>query len=161
MYVQDAYTTSAALPARDGRRRRGLGVDYDYIRNSVKITVDAYDGTTHFYVADPSDPLIRAWQGVFPTMFEPLSAMPAGIAAHLRTPEAMFNAQVQIFARYHVTDVASFYKSDNLWTAPTVIEAARKSVPRRGVLRRDAPARPAGTRSSCSSSRWCRRRGRT
>ena len=120
VYIQDAYLTSAGLPGATTTADQTLGATYNYIRNSVKITVDAYDGTTHFYVADPSDPLIRAWQGVFPSMFEPLSAMPAGLAAHLRTPEAMFNAQTQMFARYHVTDVASFYKSDNVWTVPSV-----------------------------------------
>ena len=114
-----------------------LGTTYDYIRNSVKITVDAYDGTTHFYVADPTDPLIRAWEGVFPDMFEPLSAMPAGLAAHLRTPEAMFNAQTQMYAAYHVTDVASFYKSDNLWTVPD----GDRPAGRRSCLRRRTTSR--------------------
>ena len=122
VWIQDAYLTSAGVPDATTIDDATLGTTYDYIRNSVKITVDAYDGTTHFYVADPDDPLIRAWQGIYPTMFEPLSAMPAGLAAHLRTPEAMFNAQAQTYARYHVTDVASFYKSDNLWTVPTVKE---------------------------------------
>ncbi len=122
VWVQDAYVTSAAVPDATTIADATLGATYDYIRNSVKITVDAYDGTTTLYVADPSDPLIRAWEGVFPSLFEPLSAMPAGLVAHLRTPEAMFNAQTQMFASYHVTDVASFYKSDNLWTIPSVSE---------------------------------------
>jgi uncharacterized membrane protein (UPF0182 family) len=122
VWVQDAYTTTGAVPGATATTDATLGATYDYIRNSVKITMDAYDGSVHFYLADPSDPLIRAWAAVFPTVFEPLSAMPAGIAAHLRTPEAMFNAQAQMFARYHVTDVASFYKSDNLWTVPSVNE---------------------------------------
>ena len=120
VYVQDAYTFTGGLPAATAVNDATLGTTYNYIRNSVKITVDAYDGTTHFYVADAADPLIRAWEGIFPDMFEPLSAMPAGLAAHLRTPEAMFNAQTQMYAAYHVTDAASFYKSDNLWTVPTV-----------------------------------------
>ena len=120
VYVQDAYTTTGALPDATSVNDTTLGSTYDYIRNSVKITVDAFDGTTHFYVADPADPLIRDWEETFPSMFEPLSAMPAGLVAHLRTPAAMFNTQVQAFARYHVTDVASFYKSDDLWTASTV-----------------------------------------
>ncbi|HJW20838.1 MAG TPA: UPF0182 family protein, partial [Candidatus Limnocylindrales bacterium] len=129
VWVQDAYLTSTALPAATAINDGTLGATYDYIRNSVKITVDAFDGATHFYVADPDDPLIRAWQGIFPTMFEPLSTMPAGLAQHLRTPEAMFNAQAQTYARYHVTDVASFYKSDNLWTVPTVKEGNAQVVP--------------------------------
>ena len=129
VYVQDAYTITGGIPDATSVQDATLGATYNYIRNSVKITVDAYDGTTHFYVADPTDPLISAWQGVFPTMFEPLSAMPAGLAAHLRTPEAMFNAQTQIYATYHVTDVASFYKSDNLWTVPSVTTGGTQVLP--------------------------------
>jgi hypothetical protein len=129
VWIQDAYLTSDGLPAGTPNDDAALKSQYDYIRNSVKITVDAYDGTTHFYVADPTDPLIRAWQGVFPTMFQPLSAMPAGLVAHLRTPEAMFNAQTKTFARYHVIDVASFYKNDNIWTVPSVSEGSTQVVP--------------------------------
>jgi len=129
VYVQDAYTITGGVPDATAVNDATLGATYNYIRNSVKITVDAYDGTTHFYVADPTDPLIRAWESVFPTMFEPISAMPAGLAAHLRTPEAMFNAQTQMFATYHVTDVASFYKSDNLWTVPTVTTGGTQVLP--------------------------------
>jgi uncharacterized membrane protein (UPF0182 family) len=129
VYVQDAYTITAGVPDATAFSDATLGATYNYIRNSVKITMDAYDGSVHFYVADPSDPLIRAWEGVFPTMFEPLSAMPAGLQAHLRTPENMFNAQTQMYASYHVTDVASFYKSDNLWTIPSVSEGSTQVLP--------------------------------
>ncbi len=128
VWIQDAYLTSDGLPAGTATDDTALKSQYDYIRNSVKITVDAYDGSTHFYVADPTDPLIRAWEGVFPTMFQPLSAMPSGLVAHLRTPEAMFNAQTKTFARYHVTDVASFYKNDNIWTVPSVSEGSTQVV---------------------------------
>jgi uncharacterized membrane protein (UPF0182 family) len=129
VWVQDAYLTSAAVPDATTVNDSTLGQTYNYIRNSVKITVDTYNGTTQLYVADPSDPLIRAWEGVFPSMFQPLSAMPAGLVAHLRTPEAMFNAQAQMFASYHVTDVASFYKSDNLWTVPSVTTGGTQVLP--------------------------------
>ncbi len=129
VYVQDAYTTTAGVPDATAMNDASLGATYDYIRNSVKITVDAYDGTTHFYVADPTDPLIRAWEGVFPGMFEPISTMPEGLAAHMRTPESMFNAQTQMYAAYHVTDVASFYKGDNLWTVPSVTTGGTQVLP--------------------------------
>jgi uncharacterized protein len=122
VWIQDAYLTSTGVPDATPYSDSTLGSTYDYIRNSVKITVDAYDGSIHLYVADPSDPLIRAWQGIYPSLFQPLSALPAGLAPHLRTPEGMFNAQTQVYSRYHVTDVASFYKSDNLWTVPSVSE---------------------------------------
>ncbi len=129
VYVQDAYTLTAALPDATAYADSSLGATYDYIRNSVKITMDASGGTVHFYVADPSDPLIKAWEGVFPAMFEPLSAMPAGLQAHLRTPESMFNAQTQMYAAYHVTDVSSFYKGDNLWMVPSVTTAGTNVLP--------------------------------
>ena len=69
--------------------------------------MDAYDGTMHFYVADPDDPLIRAYSGVFPTLFEPLTAIPADLRSHLRVPEELFNVQTRVFGRYHVTRPAA------------------------------------------------------
>ena len=126
VYVQDAYTTSDRFPnaqrfdAPPDFDLTGLGNDdFDYIRNSVKITVDAYDGTMHFYVNDPDDPIIRAYQGVFPALFEPMSAMPADLAPHLRVPEDLFNVQTNMFGRYHVTNTQQFFGADDLWTVPT------------------------------------------
>ena len=124
VYVQDAFTTSDRFPDAQyfdpsALSGTGLGSDeFNYIRNSVKITIDAYDGTMHFYVADPDDPIIRAYQGVFPTLFEPLSAMPADLQAHLRVPEELFNVQTRVFGRYHVTDTQQFFRTDDLWTVP-------------------------------------------
>src|SRR4051794_2453543 len=125
VYIQDAFTTSDRFPNAQAFNpaatlaATGLGSDaIDYIRNSVKITVDAYDGTMHFYVADPDDPIIRAYQGVFPQLFEPLSAMPADLQKHLRVPEELFNVQSRVFGRYHVTDPQQFYRKDDLWTVP-------------------------------------------
>ena len=126
VYVQDAYTTSDRFPnaqgfdAPPGFDLAGLrDDDFDYIRNSVKITVDAYDGTMHFYVNDPDDPILRAYQGVFPTLFEPMSAMPADLKSHLRVPEDLFNVQTNMFGRYHVTNTQQFFGADDLWTVPT------------------------------------------
>jgi uncharacterized membrane protein (UPF0182 family) len=126
VYVQDAFTTSDRFPNAQpfdpptGFDLTGLGNEpFDYIRNSVKITVDAYDGTMHFYVNDPTDPIIRAYEGVFPTLFEPISAMPTDLQAHLRVPEDMFNVQTTMFGRYHVTDPQQFFRNDDLWTVPS------------------------------------------
>jgi len=128
-YVQDAYTTTdqfpnaqsfdpADLPA--GNAPTGFGDEpFDYLRNSVKVVMDAYDGTTTFYVADPTDPLIRAWEGVFPTLFKPISLLPADLKPHLRVPEELFDVQTRVFGRYHVTDPATFYSNNDLWTVPT------------------------------------------
>ncbi len=124
VYIQDAFTTSDRFPnaqAFDPTTfgTTGLGSDpFDYIRNSVKITVDAYDGTMHFYISDPDDPIVRAYAGVFPNLFEPLSAMPADLRAHLRVPEELFNVQTRVFGRYHVTDTQQFFRTDDLWTVP-------------------------------------------
>ena len=81
--------------------------------------MDAYDGSMTFYVADPSDPIIRAWEGVFPALFHPLSELPADLRAHLRVPEDLFNVQTDMFGRYHVTDPETFFREDDRWTVPT------------------------------------------
>jgi hypothetical protein len=136
VYVQDAYTVSGMFPDAEYFDSSVLGTDsglagesINYIRNSVKIVMDAYDGTTTFYVADPSDPLIRAYQGIYPTLFKPLDAMPAQLQGHLRTPEERFNVQARVFARYHVTNTQSFYNKDDLWTIPTNPPGATQQLP--------------------------------
>ena len=125
VYVQDAYTISDKFPHAtpfDTSQLTGnsglAGDSFNYIRNSVKITMDAYTGEMHFYVWDPTDPIIRAWQGVFPTLFEPKSAMPADITTHIRTPEELFNVQTRTFGQYHVTDTLTFFNNTDRWTVP-------------------------------------------
>jgi hypothetical protein len=131
-YVQDAYTTSAAYPDANPYNppaSSGLSGDpFNYVRNSVKIVMNAYDGTMSFYVSDPSDPIIQAWQGVFPSLFQPLSAMPSDIRGdpanpttnpgHLRYPEDLFNAQTTMYEKYHVTDPVVFFKNGDVWSVP-------------------------------------------
>jgi uncharacterized membrane protein (UPF0182 family) len=126
VYVQDAYTLSDRFPNASSfdtgelGQASGLGSEnINYIRNSVKITIDAYDGTMHFYVADPTEPLIRAWQGIFPQLFEPLSQMPAELQAHLRVPEELFNVQTRMYGQYHVTQPVTFFNNTDRWTVPT------------------------------------------
>jgi hypothetical protein len=126
-YIQDAYTITDRYPNAEifdgsslGAESGLAGSQLNYIRNSVKVVMDAYDGTMTFYVADPSDPLIRAWQGVFPTLFRPLDELPASLKPHLRVPEELFNVQTLMFARYHVTDPLVFYQGDDLWTVPQI-----------------------------------------
>jgi len=123
VYVQDAYTVSDRFPHAQGfdpagLAGTGLGDPFNYIRNSVKITMDAYDGTMDFYIADDQDPIIRAYRGVFPSMFKPLSAVPSDLRPHLRVPEELFNVQTRIFGRYHVRDPLRFFQNDDLWTVP-------------------------------------------
>ena len=134
-YVQDAYTVSDRFPHAQGFAPGGeleattrLGDPFNYIRNSVKITMDAYDGTMKFYVADDQDPIIRAYLGVFPAMFQPMSAMPDDLRAHLRIPEELFNVQTRVFGRYHVRDPLRFFQSDDLWTVPQA-QGSTQSLP--------------------------------
>jgi uncharacterized membrane protein (UPF0182 family) len=140
VYVQDAFTTSdqfphaqgfdpGTLPAGVNGLQTGLGSDpFNYIRNSVKIVMNAYDGSMTFYVADQSDPLIRAWQGVFPTLFRPLSEIPADLVPHLRVPEELFDVQTRMFGTYHVTDPATFFSRNDLWEVPTG-QSSKQSLP--------------------------------
>jgi len=133
-YIQDAFTTSNQFPHAEAfdpssLQPTGLGSDpFNYIRNSVKIVTDAYDGTMTFYVSDPNDPLIRAWQGVFPTLFRPLSELPADLVPHLRVPEELFDVQTRMYGRYHVTDPGTFYTQNDLWTVPAPA-SSKQSLP--------------------------------
>ncbi|MFL5777998.1 MAG: UPF0182 family protein, partial [Chloroflexota bacterium] len=125
VYIQDAFTTTDQFPNAQAfdpasLPKTALGSDpFNYIRNSVKIVTDAYDGTMSFYVADDSDPLIRAWEGVFPTLFHPISEMPADLQPHLRVPEELFDVQTRMFGTYHVTDPATFFSKNDLWEVPS------------------------------------------
>ncbi|HSL33832.1 MAG TPA: UPF0182 family protein [Candidatus Limnocylindrales bacterium] len=134
VYIQDAYTMTDRFPHAQRFDPQqlgptGLGSDlFNYLRNSVKITVDAYDGTMTFYVNDPDDPLIRAWQGVFPTLFRPMTEFPADLRSHLRVPEELFNVQTRAYGRYHVQNDLTFYQQDDLWTVP-VGQSTQQSLP--------------------------------
>jgi hypothetical protein len=114
IWVQDAYTSSDALPYSQTSRRGGI----NYIRNAVKVAVDAYDGTVTFYVADPEDPIIRVYQRIFPSLFQPLAAMPAALRQHLRYPEDLFVLQASMYSTYHMTDPEVFYNKEDLWSFP-------------------------------------------
>jgi uncharacterized membrane protein (UPF0182 family) len=114
LWLQDAYTTSDAVPYSQLTRENGV----NYIRNAVKIAIDAYDGTPVFYVADPDDPLVRTYQRIFPTLFQPLDAMPAGLRQHLRYPEDLFLVQAHMYGTYHMTDPEVFYNKEDLWSFP-------------------------------------------
>jgi uncharacterized protein len=129
VYVQDAYTASDRFPHAQnfnpndlntpGVAATGLGGSpFNYLRNSVKIVVDAYDGTMTYYANDPEDPLLRAWEGLFPTLFHPMSEFPSDIRPHLRVPEELFNVQTRVYGRYHVQNPLTFYQQDDLWTVP-------------------------------------------
>jgi uncharacterized membrane protein (UPF0182 family) len=85
----------------------------------VKVVIDAYEGTADFYVVDPKDPIIKAYQATFPSLFKPIDAMPAGLRAHLRVPIDLFDTQVQVYATYHITDPKVFFAREDVWDIPT------------------------------------------
>jgi hypothetical protein len=124
VYIQDAFTVTDRFPNAQpfdtsSLPDSGLGAaPIDYIRNSVKVVMNAYDGTMTFYVSDPDDPLIRAYEGIFPELFKPLSALPPDLAPHLRVPEQLFNVQTRMYGKYHVQDPETFYGSNDIWTVP-------------------------------------------
>ena len=113
-WIVDAYTTSRHYPYSEPTA--GVG---NYIRNSVKITISAYDGRLRFYISDPSDPLIRAYARIFPGVFHPLSEIPLDLRAHLRYPQDLFAIQAAKYAVYHMTDPRVFYSKEDLWRVAT------------------------------------------
>jgi uncharacterized protein len=118
-WLMDAFTSSDAYPYA---RHYMLGdAQVNYLRNSVKVSVDAYDGTVTLYVFDPSDPIIGAYRGVFPSLFADASAMPAGVRAHVRYPELLLKAQAAAFALYHMRDPEVFYNREDLWSVASEV----------------------------------------
>lgn len=113
-WMQDAYTISDrypyATPHPDG---------FNYIRNSVKVVVDAYHGTASFYVSDPTDPLVQAYRRIFPQLFKDLDQMPAGLRSHIRYPEDLMNWQASMYATFHMTDPQVFFSKEDVWTVPS------------------------------------------
>jgi uncharacterized protein len=118
IWIEDGYTTSAAHPySRDLSFENGDR--FNYIRNAVKATVDAYSGEVHMYVFDLDDPLILAYRRLFPGLFEDASAMPADLRAHTRAPETLFRTQAEIFRTYHMRQPESYYNRADLWDLAT------------------------------------------
>jgi hypothetical protein len=151
VWVQDMYTvtdrypystpadssdsTAGGLPAA-GRLSvtSGLPSDFNYIRNSVKATVDAFDGTLNFYVFDETDPIVRAYRGIFPDLFSTKDEMPVELLDHLRYPEDLFRVQSDVYTKYHVTDPRVFYNNGAPWQiardpSTTTPQAMRVSFP--------------------------------
>jgi uncharacterized membrane protein (UPF0182 family) len=114
VWLVDGYTTSDAHPYSRPIQAGDMG-RLNYIRNSVKATVDAYDGTVHLYVFAPDDPIIGAYQNLFPALFRPASEMPRDLRAHARYPETLFRIQSEIYRTYHMTDPQSFYNKEDVW----------------------------------------------
>jgi len=133
-WIQDAYTISGRLPysqpfpSRFGR--------LNYMRNSVKVVVDAYAGSTRFFIADEKDPLLASFRKVFPGVFLPLEQMPENLREHLRYPEELFNLQARVHAVYHMTEAGVFYTKQDKW------EIAREKPGKQALLRPEYGAEP-------------------
>ncbi|MEM9163085.1 MAG: UPF0182 family protein [Cyanobacteria bacterium P01_F01_bin.4] len=122
-WMIDAYTTSDRYPYSDPGTN-----DFNYIRNSVKVLVDAYDGSVSFYIADDRDPIIQTWAQLFPSMFQPLTAMPPALVRHIRYPEDYTLVQSNQLLTYHMTDPQEFYNREDQWRAPNEIYANEAQV---------------------------------
>ena len=194
LWVVDAYTTTSRYPyaQRIGNevqltRDSGLDRDSNYVRNSVKAVVDAYDGSVRFYVTDPDDPIVRAWESAFGDLFTPGEQMPAELREHLRYPEDLFRVQTDTYSKYQLEPEDFFEREGALVGRP----GARRRSPRaddrrrRRRRRRRAPSRRRPTsprsrrrtgssrttrcsahrraraRSSCCCGRSCRSRAPT
>jgi uncharacterized membrane protein (UPF0182 family) len=128
VWIVDGYTTSNAYPYSERVDLNALTTDslgarqtqrsINYIRNSVKATVDAYDGTVTLYRWDDTDPVLRTWEKIFPGTVQPRSAMPADLLAHVRYPEDLFKIQRDLLASYHIDDPAAFFREADFWAVP-------------------------------------------
>ena len=116
-WIMDAFTTSDSYPYS---RHYDLDENsINYMRNSVKVVIDAYNGTTTFYVFDNNDPVLAAYRRIFPSLFQDASLMPADLRKHVRYPEKLFKLQAQVYGLYHMTDPAVFFNREDLWTVAT------------------------------------------
>ena len=113
-WIQDAYTTSRYFPYA----QPVPDLDLNYIRNSVKVVVDAYNGTVDFYLMDAADPIAATYQRIFPGLFQPFAAMPQGIVKHIRYPEDLFLIQARLYQAYHMDAADVFYNREDLWQFP-------------------------------------------
>jgi hypothetical protein len=116
-WIVDAFTTSSSYPYSAQSNLENQPVNY--IRNSVKAVVDAYDGTVTFYVFDSQDPVLAAWRGIFPGLFKDVSTMPAWLRAHVRYPELLLSLQAQVYGLYHMTNPEVFYNREDQWSVAT------------------------------------------
>ena len=116
-WIQDAYTDSDQFPY-SYPHGAGFGDNLNYIRNSVKVVVDMYDGTVSFYVMDPKDPVLAVYRRAFPGVFKDLDQLSADLKKHLRYPEDLFAIQADQYKTFHMTDPQVFYNREDLWVAP-------------------------------------------
>lgn len=113
-WIIDAYTISKNYPYS-----QRITKNVNYIRNSVKVIIDAYEGITNFYVADETDPVLKTYRNFLPSLFKPMSEMHDDLKKHLRYPKELFSVQAKAYLKYHMKDAKVFYNQEDLWTFPT------------------------------------------
>ncbi|HBW34717.1 UPF0182 family protein [Desulfosporosinus sp. BICA1-9] len=124
-WIIDAYTTSDALPYSNRYPNQG----FNYIRNSVKVIIDAYDGTVDFYALDSQDPILKTYMKIFPGVFKDFSSLPKNLIAHLRYPETLFSVQSNMLKTFHMTNTSVFYNKEDAWDiAKELFEAKPQNV---------------------------------
>ena len=123
-WIQDAYTISDRFPYSEPTQ-----VGFNYIRNSVKAVIDAYDGSVDLYIADESDGIIRTYASVFPDLFKPMDEMPEALRSHLRYPEDFFSVQADKYLKFHMTEPQVFYNQEDLWSFPRELFFGETSQP--------------------------------
>ena len=123
-WILDGYTSTDRYPYA-----QRLSDGTSYMRNSVKVVIDAYDGSVKAYVSVPSDPLIRTWERIFPGIFHPLDSLPADLRAHLRYPDQLYTIQTSLYATYHMDAPMDFYHREDQWQIPVVRRATGAAVP--------------------------------
>jgi uncharacterized membrane protein (UPF0182 family) len=139
-WILDGYTTSSNWPYA---QMAGDGVT-NYVRNSVKVVIDAYDGTVAAYLADPGDPMVRTYAAIFGAIFTPMAAMPKDLRAHLRYPGDLFRQQTALYATYHMIDPDAFYHREDQWQYPGIEKGAPNANPfmRHIIMRLPGEAHP-------------------
>jgi uncharacterized membrane protein (UPF0182 family) len=118
-WIMDAFTISDSYPYSSHYRLDNNLINY--MRNSVKVVIDAYDGTTTFYVFDTEDPIIAGYRRIFPSLFKDAATMPPGLRKHVRYPELLLKLQAEVYGLYHMTDPEAFYNREDLWTVATEV----------------------------------------
>jgi uncharacterized membrane protein (UPF0182 family) len=118
-WIMDAFTVSDSYPYSSHYHLDQNPINY--MRNSVKVVIDAYNGATTFYVFDKEDPIIAAYRSIFPSLFKDAATMPAGLRKHMRYPELLLKLQAEVYGLYHMTDAGAFYNREDLWTVATEV----------------------------------------
>ncbi|MDO5491546.1 MAG: UPF0182 family protein [Bacillota bacterium] len=111
-WIVDAYTATNRYPYSEPYNQK---TDVDYVRNSIKIVIDAYNGDTNYYIVDKNDPIAQTFKNIYPKLFRDFDEMPDGLKAHIRYPGTLLNIQAEIYQRYHMNDVKVFYQNEDLW----------------------------------------------